>query len=329
MPSRPPAMFHVEHSPSPLGTGHHGDQVRGDRDRRRARRGGGRRGGRPRGCAHPAGDAEPGGDRPDELQPRHRRGREGYGGAGGGCARRHHGDGHGSFPHPVPHAEPLQRPRRVGAPRPVRPGTLPPRRPRAPRAAGEPPPRPGDGGGAGAGRLQGGGGPGGGRRDLPRARRRADGGHLPARADPRGSRSRRPRRTRGGRTVGPPGGADGSAGAGGRALQDRHSAAGRRPVGGPRPDGGAARRESGVPPLRLGARAPPPAAHLLDRLDRGAAHGHRPRAPRRLRPLRRGDRRPGSALLPVDRGQDRQVPGRRGGTSSSWSRRGWRPASCT
>ena len=57
-------------------------------------------------------------------------------------------------------------------------------------------------------------------------------------------------------------------------------------------------------------RAPHPrAAPLLSDLDRARAPGDHPAAPRGLGAVRRSHQRPRAAVLSVDRGQDRQVPG--------------------
>src|SRR5690606_40717445 len=70
----------------------------------------------------------------------------------------------------------------------------------------------------------------------------------------------------------------------------------------------------------MGPIPPPAAAPVLGHLGGGAAEGAGAGESQALRAVRWGDRGEGATLLPVDRGQDREVPG--GGTAPDLSRAG-------
>ena len=274
---------------------------RGRGGRRPCGRGGGRGGG-PAGRGDRARDARSDANRPNELQSGHRRRREGNRGARSGGLGRRDGARHRRVADSLPHAQPLEGTCGLGAARPVRPGPVPARGAAVAGRAGALGPLPGHGLGPACGR-----GPAG--RDDARRRlggRAGSGGHsrdLPARAHPCG-RNGGPRGRPGrGSAVGGLGPGVGGERPGGRPVQDRHAAAHRRPHGGLRPVRATRRGPAGASLLVLHPRDAAGPAALLDHVDGPWARGRRAAQPRQERAVRRRDRRPGSPVLPVHRGQ--------------------------
>ena len=109
----------------------------------------------------------------------------------------------------------------------------------------------------------------------------------------------------------------------GRAPEDRHAAAPRRPHDRLRRARGAARRRPGAGVPFLGdARDASAAAALLDHAHERAHARDHPRRPRPLAAVHRRHQGRRAALLPVDRGQGRALRRPRRATRSSSSRRG-------
>jgi tRNA uridine 5-carboxymethylaminomethyl modification enzyme len=255
------------------------------------------------GCAHAAAHAQHRDAGADELQPQHRRHRQGPSGQGDRRAGRCDGRGHRRGRHPVPHPQRQQGAGGAGHAGAGRPGAVPRRHP--PRLENQPT--------CGCSsrrwttccsRATGGG------------RRHADGLRFRARAvvltagtfldgrihvglqnysaGPRG-------RPAGGQPVGAAEGAEAAAGP----AEDRHAAAHRRPQHRLQPAAGAARRPRSGAGVQLSGRAgaaPAPGALLDHAHQRAHARDH----PQRLRPqpdVHRRDRGRGAALLPEHRGQ--------------------------
>ncbi len=275
--------------------------------RRSCRHRGGSRG-RAHGPEDGSSDRRTVGDRPDVVQPGHRRARQGAARARNRRARGTHGRPRRPRGHSVQGLEPLPRPRGLGAARAVRQGAL-----FAPGAAGpgrdaESHARRRHGRGlprrAGTrGRRRDGGGPvdrgGGGRRDD---------GDIPARPDAHGGEEDGGRPRRRGRGQGALGGPR-PAGPETRPFQDRHAAA--RP---PRQRGlrglrAAAGRRSPGPLLLPHRKARRRAGPLLADRDQRERPPVDPREPPQEPHVLRADPGHRPALLPLDRRQGRAVRG--------------------
>ena len=337
-------------APAGSATGHHGAplvassneshpvwlrrRIRRHRRRRRPRGHRGRGRGRAARRAHGAGDERARDHRPDVVQSGHRRRRQGHRRARGRRARRHHGSrdrpGHGA----VPDAQPRQGAGGVGAACAVRPRAVPARRALA--AGGATRPRD-DAGHRRAARVRrsarrgsrdAGGAP------ARRARGRRHDRHLPARADPHRHDDGDGRRPRGrGRHDAPRRAARGGR-PGDRAVQDGHAAAHRRSQRRPAGARGAAERDGGLRlplvALRDGERSPRrcrscPAGSPISRTREGrSSRRTSARAPCTAARSRRAAR----ATAPPSRTRSSSFP-TLGATSSSSSRKGTTPRSCT